>query len=83
MSGCGQGKRVGGTVKGGMAANVSIAVEELKPFTFANMEQHFKAKKGHPYMPNYIRLGDGTRFSKDEAETYLINRDTARYAAHC
>lgn len=78
----GQGKRCGDQVKGSMAANVSYTIEDLREFNFQNIEEHFKPKKGYPYVPSYIRLGDGTRMTKDEAKTFLINQDTAMYAAH-
>ena len=78
----GQGKRSGGLVKGGMAGNVNYEITELRPFNFANLEFHFSAKRGYSYIPQYICLGDGTKYTKDEAETYLINQDTAFYAAH-
>jgi hypothetical protein len=77
----GQGRRRGGMIKGGMAANVSYEVTELRPFNLSNVEFHF-SKKGSNYMPYCIMLGDGTKMTRDEAETYLINQDTAMYAAH-
>jgi hypothetical protein len=77
----GQGKRSGGMVKGSMSANVSYQITELRPFNFENMNFHF-SKKGSGFIPNHIWLGDGTMLTKDEAETFLINQDTERYAAH-
>lgn len=78
----GQGRRSGGMVKGSMSANVSYEKVTLMPFNFENMKRHFEKKMGYPYIPAYIRLGDETRMSKEEAETYLINQDTAMAAAH-
>jgi hypothetical protein len=78
----GQGKRSGGMVKGGMAANACYEVTELRPFNFENVKLHF-SKKGSSYIPYCIMLGDGTKLTRDEAETLLINQDTERYAAHC
>lgn len=77
----GQGRRSGGMVKGGMAANVNYEVTELLPFSFDNVNLHF-SKKGSGYIPCCIVLGDGTKLTRDEAETILINQDTAMYAAH-
>lgn len=78
----GQGKRSGRMVMGSMAANVSFSIEELRPFNLNNLDYHFKPKKGYPFIPSHIRLGDGTRLSKEEAETFLINKDTSMYAPH-
>lgn len=78
----GQGRRSGGMVKGGMAANVSYEITELRPFTLDNVSFHF-SKKGSSYIPYCILLGDGTKMTREEAEMHLINQDTARYAAHC
>lgn len=79
----GQGKRIGGMVKGSMAANVQFEVTELRPFNIDNLNFHFSKKGYSNYIPNHIWLGDGTKLTKDDAENYLINQDTARYAAHC
>jgi hypothetical protein len=81
VSSRGQGRRSGGMVKGGMAANVSYEVNELRPFNFENLNHHFTAKCGRSYIPAYIVLGDGTKLTKADAESYLINQDTAMYAA--
>lgn len=78
----GQGRRSGGMVKGGMAANVNYEVTELRPFNIVNVQLHF-SKKSSSYIPYCIMLGDGTKLTRDEAETILINQDTERYAAHC
>lgn len=78
----GQGKRTGGMVQGSMAANVQYEIAEIMQFSFENLKKHFSAKHGNPYIPATIRLGDGTVMKKAEAESYLINLDTAMYAAH-
>lgn len=78
----GQGRRSGGMVKGSMAANVQYEVTELRPFNFDNLNFHFSKKSGSNYMPNHILLGDGSKLTKEAAETFLINQDTERYAAH-
>jgi hypothetical protein len=77
----GQGRRRGGMVKGGMAANVNFEVTELRPFNWDNVKLHFSTK-GSSYTPYCILLGDGTKLTRDEAENILINEETARYAAH-
>jgi hypothetical protein len=40
----GQGRRSGGMVKGGMAANVNYEVTELRTFNFDNVKFHFSKK---------------------------------------
>lgn len=82
ISARGQGKRTGGMVKGSMAANVTYEVTELRPFNMENLNYHFSAKNNYSYIPKYIWLGDGTKMDKEQAESYLINQDTAMYAAH-
>lgn len=76
----GQGKRSGGMIKGSMSANVQFMICQIKPFNFSSVEEHFKMKSA--YIPPYIQLGDGTRLSKDDALTILVNNDSAMAAAH-
>lgn len=63
----GQGSRSGGMIKGGMSANVSFEVCELRPFNLESIQHHFTSKMNYPYIPRIIVLGDGTRLTKDEA----------------
>jgi len=78
----GQGRRSNGMIKGSMSANVQYEVCEIKPFTFESIRLHFSAKHGSPYVPSLITLGDQSRMTKDDAETYLTNLDTAMFVAH-
>lgn len=79
----GQGRRSGGMVKGSMSANVQYEITELRPFNIESLNFHFSKKGTSGYIPNHIWLGDGTKLTRDDAEMFLINQDTARYAAHC
>lgn len=79
----GQGKRVGGMVKGSMAANVQFEIAELMPFTYENMQYHFQPKPGSKWTPEQIRLGDQTKMTRDEAEGHFNMEEIGRYAAHC
>lgn len=60
----GQGKRVGGMVKGSMAAMVNCTVESLVEITPENLTRHFAGIPG--YYPTYIRLGTQEHIPKDE-----------------
>lgn len=65
----GQGKRMGGTIKGAMSAMVRHTVESLVEVNEENVRRHFKGIPG--YLPNYMRLGTEEKvFVKDIYERF-------------
>jgi len=59
-----QGKRINGTITGGMSDRIQCTVEQLVEVNPENIIKHFKGIPG--YYPSYIRYGDQERISKND-----------------